>query len=60
MPLNDELFEKLEQIKADAAKKGRTLLQHALQGLLDQPNILSLVIGVKSIPQLETLIKAVE
>ncbi len=60
MPLNDELFDKLEKIQLEAESKGRSLLQHALQGLLDQPSIVSLVVGVKRIPQLETLIAAVE
>ncbi|MEI7850186.1 MAG: aldo/keto reductase [Chloroflexota bacterium] len=61
MALTDELFDKLEQIQADALReKGRTLLQHALRSLLEQPGILSLVVGVKRIPQLETLIAAVE
>jgi L-glyceraldehyde 3-phosphate reductase len=60
MALTSELFDQLEQIKADAKKKGRTLLQHALKSLLETPAILSLVIGVKRIEQLEVLIKAIE
>ena len=60
MPLNDEMFNKLEQIQADANKLGRSLLQQALKGLFDQPGILSLVIGVKRIPQLENLITALQ
>jgi len=60
MPLNDEMFDRLEKIQVDADKLGRTLLQHALKGLLDQPGIISLVMGVKSIPQLENLITALQ
>lgn len=60
MALNDEMFEKLEILNKEAASKGRSLLQHALKGLLDQPNVLSLVIGVKTVPQLENLLRAVE
>ncbi len=60
MPLNDEMFDRLEKIQTDATKLGRTLLQHALKGLLDQPGIISLVIGVKRIPQLENLITALQ
>jgi aryl-alcohol dehydrogenase-like predicted oxidoreductase len=59
MALTDELFNQLEQIKADAQKQGRTLLEHALKSLLEKPAILSLVVGVKNIPQLERLITAV-
>ncbi|MCX6078931.1 MAG: aldo/keto reductase [Chloroflexi bacterium] len=60
MALTDELFDKLDNIQAEAEKQGRTLLQHALKSLLEQPAVVSLVIGVKRIPQLETLITAVE
>ena len=60
MALDGEMFDKLEGIKAEAKGKGRTLLQHALKGLLDQPAVLSLLVGVKSALQLERLITAVE
>jgi len=60
MALNDDLFDRLEEIRRDAAGKGRTLLQHALKSLLEQSAVLSLVIGVKGIPQLESLIAATE
>jgi aryl-alcohol dehydrogenase-like predicted oxidoreductase len=59
MALDGEMFDKLERIKAEAKERGRTLLQHALKGLLDQPAVLSLLVGVKSAPQLERLIAAV-
>lgn len=58
MPLNDETFDKLDAIEAEAKKRGRTLLQHALKRLLEKPMVLSLILGVKSIPQMETLIHA--
>ena len=60
MPLTDELFDKLDNIQNEGKTKGRTLLQHALQGLLDHEAVRSLVVGVKGIPQLETLIAAVQ
>lgn len=60
MALTSEMFDKLEQIEADAKLQGRTLLQHALKSLLAQPMVMSLVVGVKRISQLETLIAAVE
>jgi aryl-alcohol dehydrogenase-like predicted oxidoreductase len=60
LPLNDETFAKLEPIEAEARQRGRTLLQHALKSLLEQPSVVSLVMGVKRIEQLETLLKAIE
>ena len=60
MPLNDDTFNKLDQIEAEARSHGRTLLQHALKSLLEQPGVVSLVMGIKRIEQLETLIKAIE
>jgi aryl-alcohol dehydrogenase-like predicted oxidoreductase len=39
--------------------EGRTLLQHALLALLEQPAVVSLIVGVKHIEQLEGLIAAV-
>jgi len=59
MPLNDETFNRLEQIESEAYQKGRTLLQHALKGLLEQPAVASLVVGIKRIDQLEMMIKAI-
>ncbi len=59
MPLNDDTFNCLDQIEAEAQTHGRTLLQHALRGLLEQPAVVSLVMGVKRIDQLETLIAAI-
>lgn len=60
MALDEGLFDRLEGIKREAVEKGRTLLQHALKSLLEEPAVLSLVIGVKSIPQLESLIAALD
>ena len=60
MPLNDETFDKLDAIEAEAKKRGRTLLQHALKRLLEKPMVLSLILGVKSIPQMEMLINAMK
>jgi L-glyceraldehyde 3-phosphate reductase len=60
MPLNDETFTRLEQIEAEAHQRGRSLLQHALKGLLEQPAVVSLVVGIKRIEQLGVLLKAIE
>jgi aryl-alcohol dehydrogenase-like predicted oxidoreductase len=60
MPLTDELFDRLVAIDAEAKANGRTLMQHALVALLEQPAVVSLVMGVKRIDQFEDLIAAVE
>ncbi|MEI6874012.1 MAG: aldo/keto reductase [Spirochaetota bacterium] len=60
MALDDQMFDRLEGIKAEAQGKGRSLLQHALKGLLDQYPVISLVVGVKTSAQLERLIAAVD
>ena len=57
--LNDELFDKLEAIEADAKAKDRTLLEHTLKETLAKPAIVSLILGVKRIDQIESLISAV-
>jgi aryl-alcohol dehydrogenase-like predicted oxidoreductase len=58
-PLNDETFTLLEQIEAEAHTYGRTILQHALKSILEQPAVISLIMGVKSIDQLNALIDAI-
>jgi aryl-alcohol dehydrogenase-like predicted oxidoreductase len=60
MALTDEMFSQLEQIKAEAQRQGRTLLQHALKSLLETPSIVSLIVGVKNIPQLENLAASIQ
>ena len=54
--LDDNLFDSLEQIEADAESRGRTMLQHTLIETLKKPAVISLVMGVKRIDQLEKLI----
>jgi len=60
LPLTDELFGKLEQCEIEARQLGRGMMRHALLSLLDQPFVLSLIVGVKSISQLEDIIAAVQ
>jgi aryl-alcohol dehydrogenase-like predicted oxidoreductase len=56
---SNELFDRLEQIEADAAAKGRTLLEHALRWTLEQPGVVSAIVGVKRSEQLATMLSAV-
>ena len=58
MVLSDELFERLGPIEAEAHARGRTLLQHALLSLLEQPAVVSLIIGVKRVEQIEAAVQA--
>ena len=58
--LSDELFNQLEQIETAARARGRSLVQHALLALLEQPPVVSLIVGVKRVGQLEVLLRAVE
>jgi len=60
LELTDEVFGRLEQIEAEAGEKGRSLMQHSLLALLEQPPVVSLVVGAKRIDQLGNLIAAVE
>ena len=55
--LSEELFDQLDEIEAQAKAKGRSLMQHALLATLELPPVVSLVLGVKRIDQLESLIK---
>ncbi len=59
MPLDEALFDRLDTIQAEAQARGRSLLQHALLALLEQPAVVSLVLGVKRAQQLQDLIDAV-
>jgi aryl-alcohol dehydrogenase-like predicted oxidoreductase len=59
LPLTDELFDKLEQCQREGQQLGRSLMQHALMTLLEQPLVLSLIVGIKNAEQLDDLIAAV-
>lgn len=58
--LTDTMFDLLSQAEADAKSRNRTLLQHAQLSLLENPAVVSLIIGVKRIQQLEAAVKALE
>lgn len=60
MPLTDDNFHLLEAMAAEAQAQGRSLLQHALLALLEQPGVISLIVGVKRPEQLIELTAAVD
>jgi 1-deoxyxylulose-5-phosphate synthase len=57
--LTADLFAQIEQLEAEAGAAGRSLLRHALRALLDQPGIVSVIVGAKRPAQLAALIDAV-
>ncbi len=57
--LDDQLFDNLELIEAQAREKGETMLAYTLKETLAKPAVVSLVLGVKRIDQLESLIAVV-
>ena len=59
LALTEELFTHLSMLEAEAHQKGRTLFQHALLALLEDPSIVSLIIGVKRIQQLKEAEQAI-
>ena len=58
--LTDEVFDKIEQAEKDAHSKGRTLIEHAVLAVLEQPSVVSVLLGAKRIDQLKSLVAIVE
>ena len=58
--LTDDLFDQLEQIEKQAQTKDRTLIEHALKTTLELPAVVSLVLGVKRLEQVESIMRAME
>jgi aryl-alcohol dehydrogenase-like predicted oxidoreductase len=56
--LDDELFAKLEAVEAEAARRGLTMTQYAIRWVLEQPQVVSAIIGVKNVEQIETATSA--
>lgn len=57
---NDELFDKLEAIEADAGAAGQSMTQYAIGWMLRQPAVVSAVVGVKRADQLDEAIGAMK
>ncbi len=56
--LDAPLFDQLEAIEREAGQAGRTMTQHAIQWALRQPAVVSAIIGVKRIDQVDEAIAA--
>jgi len=59
LPLDDDLFDRLEALEAEARAAGRTLPEHALKALLERPQVVSPVVGANRPEQMEALVRAV-
>jgi len=57
--LTGELFDKLEAIESEAKAMGLTMTQHAIRWALQQAAVVSVVIGVKRIDQIDEAVKAI-
>lgn len=60
MALTEATFDQLEHYEAEARAMGRSLVQHALKALLEQPGVVSLIVGFKRMIQVDELIAAVK
>lgn len=58
-PLDDALFDRLGEIERQAAALGRTMTQHALRWALEQPAVVSVILGLKRIEQLDEAIAGI-
>lgn len=58
--LDDALFDKLEEIGEDAAKLGLTMTQYAIRWTLNQPAVVSAIVGVKNTQQIDSMVSACE
>ena len=58
--LTDELFDTLEEIEAQAKQKGLSMTQFALRWALAQPGVISALVGIKRLSQLDEAISAAE
>lgn len=54
--LTDTVFNRLEKLEKDAGKLNRTILEHVLKETISIPPIISMVIGVKRIEQLDSIV----
>ncbi len=55
-PLNDALFDQLEALEKKAGQNGKSLMQYSINWVLEQPAVVSAIIGIKRIEQLEAAI----
>ena len=59
MELTDELFDQLEKIEEEAKAKNLSVPSYAIRWVLDQPAVVSAIIGVKRQSQIDDAVGAV-
>ncbi len=57
--LTDEVFDRLEVIRQQADTAGLSMLQYAVRWVLDQPAVVTALVGVKRPDQLQAVVEAV-
>ena len=58
--LTDEVFDRLEEIERQAKKNGISMTQYAIRWVLSQQAVVSAIVGVKRIEQLEEAVRALK
>ena len=56
--LTDELFDQLETISTEAAERGSAITQYAIRWALDQPAVVSAVVGARRIAHIDDAVSA--
>ena len=57
--LDDELFDKLEEVERAADSAGLTMTQYAIRWTLEQPAVVSAIVGVKNSKQIDDAVSCV-
>jgi aryl-alcohol dehydrogenase-like predicted oxidoreductase len=57
--LTGETFDRLESLEAEASRQKRSLLEFALRSVLEQPAVVSVIVGIKRVEQLAAMLHAV-
>ena len=55
--LTDELFDKLEEFETRAKARNQSLMEYAINWVLEQPAVVSAIVGVKTTTQIDNLTK---
>ena len=55
----DDLLHYLHTLQTEAGQQGRTIAQHALHWILDQPGVTSVLVGASSVTQLQSNLQAI-
>ena len=56
--LSDEIFDKLEEIEKKAEQEDLSMIQYAIRWVLDQPAVISVIVGVKRQSQIDDAIRS--